>query len=460
MANAEPARRLTLFPVTNIVVANMIGAGIFTTSGLLMQDLGNPLLMLVLWLVGGLVALCGALSYAELGAAIPEAGGEYAFLSRMYHPLAGFLTGWVSLFAGFSAPIAASAIGCSEYAFRASPELSAVFSDQNAVNEAWAKRLLSLLIIVMFTGIHMRGIAFGARVQTGLTLLKVMLIAGLIVAGFAAGRGDWTHLTMGRDFSFAGVSWQTIGLSLTWIMFAYSGWNAATYIGSEIRDPRKNIPLSLLLGTGIVTLIYLSMNLFFVYAVDPASMEGVIPIAGLAAGRAFGRALESLTSGLIAFALFSSLSAYLILGPRVYYAMARDGVFFKELSVVSATSHAPFRAIFLQGIIASTMVLTGSFDQILTYMGFSLGIFPLLTVASLFRLRRRGQSILPLPGYPLVPSTYLLFGTMILILSFLERPLESGLAIGMVLLGIPVYLAFGRRRIASRPPAGENGHFH
>ncbi len=445
MAHAEPARTLSLFPVTNIVVANMIGAGIFTTSGLLMQDLHDPRVMLSLWLVGGVVALCGALSYAELGAAIPEAGGEYAILTRMYHPLAGFLSGWVSLFAGFSAPIAASAIGCSEYAFRAFPELPAFFSSPGVITEAWAKRLIALLIIALFTGIHMRGIAFGARVQTGLTLLKVLLIAGLIVAGFAAGRGDWTHLTSGREFSLAGAHWQTFGLSLMWIMFAYSGWNAATYIGSEIRDPQKNIPRSLLLGTGIVTVIYLFMNLFFVYAVDPAGMEGVIPIAGLAVGRAFGRTLESLISGLIAFALFSSLSAYVILGPRVYYAMARDGVFFKGLSVVGGISRAPSRAIFLQGIIASIMVLTGSFDQILTYMGFSLGIFPLLTVSSLFRLRRTGQSILTLPGFPLAPFTYLFFGTTMLTLSFLERPLESGLAIGMVLLGIPVYLAFRKR---------------
>jgi APA family basic amino acid/polyamine antiporter len=456
MAQPDPARSLTLFPVTTIVVANMIGAGIFTTSGLLMQGLGNPLLMLALWLGGGIVALCGAMCYAELGAAIPEAGGEYAFLSRMYHPLAGFLSGWVSLFAGFSAPIAASAIGCSEYTFRAFPELPVLLSGTCEISEAWAKRLLSLLIIVLFTGIHMRGIAFGTRVQNGLTLLKVLMIAGLIVAGFAAGRGDWNHFSLGNECSFAGLNWQTIGLSLMWIMFAYSGWNASTYIGSEISNPAKNIPLSLLLGTGIVTLIYLSMNLFFVYAVDPVTMKGVIPIAGLAAGRAFGRALDASISALIAFALFSSLSAYLLLGPRVYYAMARDGVFFKGLSVIGKTSYAPSRAIFLQGILASLMALTGSFDEILTYMGFSLGIFPLLTVAGVFRLRRTGRSILPLPGYPLVPITYLLFGTMILILSFLERPLEAGLATGVVILGIPVYMAFRKRQTPDVHSTGKN----
>jgi len=450
MAESELERKLTLFPVTNIVVANMIGAGIFTTSGLLMQDLHNPLVMLILWLVGGLVALCGAFSYAELGAAIPEAGGEYAFLSRMYHPLAGFLSGWVSLIAGFSAPIAASAIGFSEYAFRAFPELSAAVLGPDTIHEVWAKRLISLLVIALFTGIHMRGIEFGARVQNGLTLLKIFLITGLIVVGFSAGSGEWTHLTPAKPFGFSGTDWQTFGLSLLWIMFAYSGWNASTYIGSEIRNPKRNLPLSLLLGTGIVTVIYMFMNLFYVYAVDPESMEGVISIAGLAVGRAFGQAMDSLVSLLIAFALFSSLSAYIILGPRVYYAMARDGLFFKSLSVVGAASRAPYRAVLLQGIIASLMVLTGSFDQILTYMGFSLGIFPLLAVASLFRLRRTGQSIVRLPGYPFLPSIYLLMGAMMLLLSFLERPLESSLAIGTVLAGIPVFLSFRKRQTGQR----------
>ena len=447
-------RKLGLFPVTNIVIANMIGAGIFTTSGLLMKDLHDPILMLVLWAAGGLVALCGALSYAELGAAMPEAGGEYFFLSRMYHPVLGFLSGWVSLIAGFSAPIAASAIGCSEYVFRAFPELSAALPGPEPEATLWGKRLISLIVISAFTAVHMRGIAFGARVQNGLTLLKVLLIGSLIVAGFASGRGDWTHLVPAGGSSSSAVSWQTIGLCLMWIMFAYSGWNAATYIGSEVRDPTRNFPRSLLIGTAVVTAIYLLLNLFYVYAVDPQSMEGVISIAGLAVGRAFGKAPEFVVSALIAFALFSSLSAYIILGPRVYYAMARDRVFFSGLAVVGTTSRAPVRAIVLQGAIASLLVLTGSFDQILTYMGFSLGIFPLLAVASLFQLRRAGRSVRHLAGYPFAPLVYLGAGAMMLVLSYLERPLESSLAICTVLAGIPVFLWFRRERTGQKTAGG------
>ncbi len=450
MVPPDLERKLTFFPVSNIVIANMVGAGIFTTSGLLMAGLHDPLLMLLLWLVGGCVALCGAMSYAERGATMPEAGGEYAFLSRLYHPALGFLSGWVSLIAGFSAPIAASAIGCGEYLIRAFPGIPAVLPGPFAGDRVWATRVLSLIVITLFTAVHMRGIAFGSRVQNGLTLLKVLMIGGLVGIGLTVGRGDWSHLDAGRGFSFAGENWRTIGLSLMWIMFAYSGWNAATYIGSEIHNPRTNLPRSLLVGTGIVTVLYIGLNLFYVYAVDPASMEGVISIGGLAVGRAFGPGTESVVSTLIGVALFSSLSAYVILGPRVYYAMARDSVFFRSLAVVSRTSRAPTRAILLQGGISSILVLTGSFDQILTYMGFSLGIFPILAVAGVIRLRRKRQSVLPLFGFPVVPFVYLFAGTLMLILSYLERPLESTLALGTVAAGLPVYIWFRRRQDGSR----------
>jgi APA family basic amino acid/polyamine antiporter len=446
-------RKLGLFPVTNIVIANMIGAGIFTTSGLLMADLKKPLLMLALWMAGGAIALCGALSYGELGAAIPRAGGEFAFLSRLFRPLFGFLSGWVSLFAGFSAPIAASAIGFSEYLTRAFPKLLHFgLTPDDAAEAALFKKLYSIIVIFAFTLIHARGIKIGARVQNFLTILKVGLIVGLIVAGFSSGRGDLANLTKGADFQFDFGGWKTIGLSLMWIMFAYSGWNASAYIGAEIKNPQKNLPRSLLLGTGAVMLIYLLLNLFYVYAVPPGKMAGVISIGGLAAGHLFGRSFESILSLLIAFALFSSLSAFIILGPRVYYAMACDRCFFPFAAAVHPRFRVPSKSILLQGGIAAVLVLFGTFDQILTYMGFSLGIFPLLSVFGVFKLRRQGKSPYRLPGFPVVPLIYILAGLAILVLGFLERPVESSIAIDMVLVGIPVY--FGFRTFQSGAPPG------
>jgi APA family basic amino acid/polyamine antiporter len=442
-------RRVGLFPAANIVIANMIGAGIFTTSGLIMAELKNPLLMLVLWAAGAVIALCGALCYGELGAAMPEAGGEYYFLSRLYHPLAGFLSGWVSFVVGFSAPIAASSIGFSEYFLRAFPVLS-----EFAGSQALVKKLLSLSVIALFTGIHIRGVERGLKVQNALTLLKVGLIAGLILLGVFSGKGDFRHFSSGNGWSGGLAGFKTAGLSLMWILFAYSGWNASTYIGSEIRNPERNLPLSLLAGTGVVAALYLCLNALYVYAVPPESMQGVVSVGGLAAGMLFGRLAEVLFSLLIAFALFSSLSAFMILGPRVYYSMARDGCFFKVFSNVHPDLKIPRKAIVLQGLFSGCMVLSGTFDQILTYMGFSLGLFPIFTVFGMFKLRRLGRRGYRAPGHPLIELFYLLPCILVLILAFMERPVSSSIALLTVTAGVPVYYLFFRSQKAGPASPG------
>jgi APA family basic amino acid/polyamine antiporter len=435
-------RKLRLFPLTNIVVANMIGAGIFITSGLLMEDLGNPLLLILLWIVGGLIALCGALCYSELGAAIPHAGGEYTYLSRLFSPLFGFLSGWVSFFVGFSAPVAASAIGFTEYLTRAFPQLLSLGIFDSAFEAALLKKLYSILVIFAFTLVHLRGIILGTKVQNLLTLLKVGLIVGLILIGFSFGKGSFGHFSQGKDFSFDFGGWKVIGLSLMWIMFAYSGWNASAYIGSEIKNPKKNLPLSLILGTGIVILLYFGLNLFYIYAASPEQMSGVISIGGLAVGNLFGKSFESLLSVLISFALLSSLSAFIILGPRVYYAMAKDGYFFKFASKVHSIYRVPSKSILLQSVIAIVIVLSGTLGKILTYMGFSLGIFPILAVIGVFKLRSLKKSEYKMPGYPIIPIIYILAGISILTLGFLESPVPSLIAILTVAVGIPAYYIF------------------
>ena len=425
-------RTLGLFPTTNIVVANMIGAGIFTMSGLLMMDLLNPVLMIILWVVGGIIALCGALAYGELGAAMPHAGGEYLFLSKLYNPLLGFLSGWVSFFVGFSAPIAASALGVTAYLFGE--------TDNEVLKKAFA-----ILIIVIFTLIHRRGLKLGAKIQNSLTIMKVTLIVGLVFFGFLLGKGDMNHFSLGSTFNFDFAGWKTIGLSLMWIMFAYAGWNASAYIGSEVKNPTKNLPRSLLLGTGIVLFLYICLNFFYVYAVPPADMGGVMNIGALAAGNLFGKSFESVLSVLISFALFSSLSAFIILGPRVYYSMAKDRAFFKFAGEVHPKFGVPSKSIMLQGGIAIIMVFFGTFTQLLTYMGFSLGIFPILAVLGVFKLRRTNKSVSRLPGFPVTSLVYVVTGVCILVLAYFERPVESSIAIGTVLIGIPAYFIFKRK---------------
>lgn len=436
--------KIGLFSASNIVIANTIGAGIFTTSGLLMSGLGNPWVLIILWVVGGIIALCGALSYAELGAAMPQAGGEYIFLSRLFSPLFGFLSGWVSFVAGFSAPIAASAIGFSEYFFRAFPELARA-GDHGLFPGVPLDKILAISVILLFTLIHLRGLAFGSKIQNYLTTMKIVLIAVLIVAGLSFGKGDFAHFSQGTPANFNFSSIKTIGLSLMWIMFAYSGWNASTYIGSEIKNPERNIPRSLLYGTGIVMILYVLLNLVFVYATPPEGMKDVISIGGLTVKNLFGSSMEFAFSLLIAFALFSSLSAFIIIGPRVYYSMAQDGYFFLFAAKVHPRFHVPSAAIIMQAALAIVMVLSGTFDQILTYMGFSLGIFPILAVAGVFKLRAEGKNKRMIKGFPVHLIAYLFFGVMILFLSYLERPVESSIALAMALAGIPFFYYFKKK---------------
>ncbi|WP_167605150.1 APC family permease [Maribellus sediminis] len=445
-SNHRLQRKLGLFPVTNIVIANIIGAGIFTTTGYLMGFLGNAMIMLALWVIGGMIALCGAIAFGELGAAYPEAGGEYVFISKLFNPLLGFLSGWLSLIVGFSAPIAASAIGFSDYFTWAFPNLQNWLMLNGVISGQSFSRILAIALILIFSVIHSRGVVLGARVQNILTLLKIVLVAGLIIAGFTVGEGSFSHLENREMLSFDFENWKSIGLSLMFIMFAYSGWNSATYIGSEIRNPGKVIPRSLLISTLVVTVLYVLLNLFFVYAIPVDQMKNEPEIGGLAAGFAFGATAEVIVSLLISFALFSSLSAFILLGPRVYYKMALDGYFFKSIAAIHLRRKVPSNAIYLQAAIAIILVLSGTFEEILTYMGFSLGIFPLLAVAGVFKLRKQRKSHLKLPGFPLIHIFFIGTNIAILVLAYFQRPVESTIAVITALSGVPVYYWFRFRK--------------
>jgi len=430
----------------------MIGAGIFTTSGLLMAELHNPLLMVILWAVGGIIALCGALSYGELGAAMPGAGGEYLFLSRLYSPIYGFLSGWVSFIVGFSAPIAASALGFSEYFTRAVPGLGNWLQANGFMGLEITKKTLAVAVILIFTFIHYRGIKYGTRIQNALTILKILLIVVLLAGGFASGKGDFSNFHKGGSPGSGLAGWKTIGLSLMWIMFSYSGWNASTYLGAEIKNPRKNLPGSLIYGTFIVMALYVGINILYVYGIEPESMEGVISVGGLVMGNLFGKSAEVLFSILISFALFSSLSAFIIIGPRVYYSMAKDGLFFKMAGRIHKRFQVPSNSILLQALIAVILVLSGTFEQVLTYMGFALGIFPVLSVIGIWKLRKTQPDTLRIKGFPIPQIIYITAGVMILVLSFMESPLESSIAILTVVVGVPAYFLFKRN---SKKTSGE-----
>jgi APA family basic amino acid/polyamine antiporter len=432
-------RGLGYFSLSNIVVGDMIGAGIFTTSGLLLAQLNDPLLLLILWGVGGVIALCGALSYGELGANFPRAGGDYAFLTELYSPLAGFLTGWISFFVGFSAPVAASSLAFSEYLMRTLPEGTGM--DHIILY----KKGIAIGIILIFTFIHYFGLRSGSRIQNLLTVLKVGLIFVFVAVGFLFGEGTFQHFRVQLSGAMEKADMKSIGLALMWIMFAYSGWNASTYVGSEVINPVRNIPRSLITGTLLVTVMYILLNTLYVYAVPAEEMKNVISVGGLTANHLFNRSLDQFFSLFIAVILLSAISVLTIIGPRVYFAMAQSGHFFHLAGRINR-SRVPGVSILMQSGLAIVFIVSGTFDQIITLLSFSLGIFPLLAVLGIFKLRMTGRSVLKMPGYPVLPALFIIFSLGILVLAYLERPIESSIAIGIILVGIPAFYLLNRNR--------------
>lgn len=439
-------RKLGPFSATNLVMANMIGTGIFTTSGFVMAKLPDPMSLLLCWLTGGVLALCGALCYAELGANFPQAGGEYIFLRHSFGPVMAFLSGWISLTVGFSAPIAAAAIAFARY-------LSPIIGLENGSDITWqawgitfinlsGKEALAIGVILGLTLVHYLGLSLGSRVQNGLTLVKMAIIGLLLGGGFWLGRGDWSHFASPT----AGSSlWQgEFAVSLIFVSFAYSGWNAAAYLGAEIKNPVRNIPLALVGGTAVVCALYLLINVLYVYSMSPDQMSGVLEVGGQAATALFGPALGVFFSLAITLCLLSVISAMILTGPRVYYAMARDGLFFQTFARVSGNRHTPGAAIFLQAGLAVTLLLTASFEKLLIYIGFTLSIFSLLTVTGLMRMRSRSElnAAFHTPAYPFVPLVFILANLWIVVYCLAttpQAPLGGLITVG---LGLGVYQLF------------------
>ena len=428
-------RKIGLITATSIVVANMIGAGIFTTSGIMAGYLPGPVWVLACWILGGLLAMSGALCYAELATRMPEEGGEYIYLKTLYHPLLGFLTGWISFFVGFSAPIAASALGSVTYIFQGLHQNIPGF---NPAHLQLYIKVSGAIIIIIFTVIHYLGVRYGSVVQNILTAFKILIISGLILLGFLTTH-TWSNLLSIYNQGFKGMDF---GSSMMLVMFAYSGWNASAYIAGEIKNPQRNLPLSLILGTSLVILIYLILNLFIFMVVPYTDLAGKITVFETALQLVLGEWIGRMLSIIIGLALLSSLSAFIILGSRVYFAMSRDHLFFSFASKIHPRYEVPSRSIVIQGSMAVVLLLIGTFDQLLIYLGFALSIFPWLAVFGIFIARKRGlnaRGMVATWGYPVTPLFYLCGSLALMILACINRPVESLAALLTVLGGIPVY---------------------
>ena len=440
-------RELTLFSATIVVVANMIGTGIFTTSGFIIKELGNPNTMLLCWLFGGIFALSGALCYGELGAMFPRPGGEYVFLRESFGKGMAFLSGWISLVVGFSAPIAAASVAFASYFFKAVPiplGKGAVFSVSGIKLLTFSPvTLLAITIIVIFSLVHYHSLQFGSRVLNGLTLFKIAFIVLFVITGFWFGKGSETHFLHG--FDIGSLFSDKFAVSLIFISFAYSGWNAAAYLGGEIKNPSRNIPLSLFNGTLIVMFLYILLNAVFIYALPAAKMSGVLEVGDLAATALFSPAISRYFAAAIAIGILSAVSAMVITGPRVYYAMAKDKIFFQQFGVVSKIHKTPAYSIFLQGAIASLMVFTSAFDTLLIYIGFTLSLFAMMTVVGLMVLRIKNPSMkreYRTFGYPITPLLFIAGNLWIIYFSIKSRFIVSAYGLGTIVLGYLFYLYF------------------
>ena len=431
MTTNRPASKISCATATAIVVANMIGTGVFISLGFQIAGIPSGFAIVFLWVIGGLIALCGALAYGELAAALPRSGGEYHFLSGIFHPAVGFLAGWISATVGFAAPIALSAMAFATY-------LHGIFP---AVPPLWA----ALALVWIVTLVHLRDARTGSAFQNVFTLLKVVLSLAFIAAGFAFARRQ--PVTFFPALSDAGLICSApFAVSLVFVMYAYSGWNAATYITAEVRDPSKSVPRSLLAGTLVVMALYVGLNAVFLYSTPIDQMRNQVEI-GLIAGRhIFGAVGGNIVGGIICLGLVSSVSSMVWVGPRVAMTMGEDLPALRWLAVKSRTER-PVAAIGWQFAIVNVLILTATFEKVLLYIQFTLIFCSFLTVLGLIVLRIRRPD-LPRPcrawGYPVTPLVFLGFSVFMMYFTIRERPVESLAGIATLLAGLVVYAVSAR----------------
>ncbi|HUF72578.1 MAG TPA: amino acid permease [Gammaproteobacteria bacterium] len=433
------SRALGSWTLVALVVANMIGAGVFTTSGFALGDLGSPLRVLAAWLIGGVLAVCGALSYGALARLVPDSGGEYLYLSRTIHPGVGFIAGWISLLAGFTAAIAYSALTFAAYAMPGGDaEVSA--------------RIVASLVIAVAVALHVLHVRQGAWIQNVVVAVKlVLMLAFCALAVLGPGISAWEGLAEVRAqaYEIPRFSIATFALTLMWVSFSYLGFNAAVYLAGEVPEARRQVPRALLLGTVLTMAVYLMLNTVFVLVPSFEAAAFQEDIAAIAAQAAGGDLMAGAVRLIVALALFTSVSAMIMVGPRVYAKMADDGVF---PPVFRFSGETPAAAIVVQAALAMIVVWITGLRELLSYLGFTLGLSTAATVASLF-VASRGHtaSAGPLPGYPWAPAIFVVLTLLFAGLAATVNPWEMLAAVLTIASGALLYLLLrGRWDLAAR----------
>ena len=413
---------------TNMVIANMVGTGIFTAIGYQVMNNGipDPFSILIIWVIGGLLSLCGAFSYSEVASCINRSGGEYSYLSDLYHPLVGFLSGWTSIIVGFSAAIAALGLAIGEYflpliGFDKNYTLNILYFDISI------QKLVALGAIIIIAGIHVRGIKFGGIFQNYITFFKLILISLILVLPFLF--SDYEHSNISflptAETSKTILSSAFAG-SLVWVMFSYSGWNASTYILRNLEKPKKTLPFSLIFGTIFVTIIYVLLNFIFMYVASFKELEGQIDVGNIVMQKVLGKNTALIISGVFSFALLSGLSAMMMAGPRVAEEIGKDFHLFKILAKQNRKGN-PTIAIFFIASVSSFLVIFSSFKDMIEYIGIALTIFSFLTVSAVFVIRKKNitnQLGIRCWGYPFTPLLFQFLSLWMMYYFISEDPIK------------------------------------
>jgi basic amino acid/polyamine antiporter, APA family len=450
-------RRLGPFDAAAIIVANVIGGGILFFPPGIAADTPKTWVFLSTWVAGGILAFCGAMAYAELAALRPRAGGEYVYLRDAYGRLAGFLTGWTSFIAGFAGAIAANAMIVPVYLERFAPgaansapwlQIPLPYLTVTVSNQG----LIAIAIVWVLAIVHIRGVGPGRVVSNALTILKVAALLGFIAVGLAMSGAAPTPPAAASAGTATVTGWF---LGLIVVMFVYSGWNAAAYMAEEVRNPGRNLPLALAMGTGAVTLIYILINVLYLRVIP---IQELVTVKGsvldVAAERLIGVRAGDVMGIVSIVGLVASVNAMTFVGPRVYFAMARDGVFVPAAARVHPAYKTPWISIAGQAAWATVLILTGSLDALGNYVAFAITLFAGIAVAAVFVLRARDPHA-PRPfkalGYPLTPAIFVAFSFVMVINAIYREPRVSGIGLLLIAAGIPVYLWFTRRARDTHP---------
>jgi len=432
-------RELSTTDATMLVVSSVIGVGIFLTPGTVANVLPHPGLVLAAWLVGGLLSLAGALANAELGAMYPHAGGDYVYLREAYHPLAGFLVGWLSFFVIYAGTVATLAVGFAEGLARF------------VTLHETGKIAVAVAITVVTSWVNYTGVRAGAQFNNVTGYVKIAALVGLAVAGPLLGHGSLANvhpLTAG----ITAVPLSGFGLALSPILFSYLGWNASVYVASEIRDPGRNVPRSLFVGLAVCTTLYLLLNAVYLYALPMAALRGEVRVGEAAARALFGDAGGTIMALLVLASVVGCLNATILVGPRIAYAMALDGFFFGGVNRVHEANRTPHVAITVQAVIAAALIVVlRSFPSVLDYTTFAIVLATMADVTALYALRRRVPArARPYRawGYPLVPALYLVANACIAAAMLWGRTKECGIALAVTATALPFYRLFARRSAA------------